>query len=139
MTPFVHKTGLWTATIRLQNIMHHPKFYEEVCIYESLHMPPQTAYNSPMNPNDTIFNQTIGTWLSHNAWLIVILLIWSIFWKGLALWRSARREDKVWFVLLLIINTAGILEILYYFYFSRPSARAKDTVTEPKVKPNAKA
>ncbi len=87
-----------------------------------------------MNPNDTIFNQTIGTWLSHNAWLIVALLVWSIFWKGLALWRAARREDKVWFVLLLIINTIGILEILYYFYFSKKSTGmtpAKNTTKTP--------
>ena len=41
------------------------------------------------------------------------LLIWSVFWKGLALWRSARMNHKGWFIALLIINTVGIFEIVY--------------------------
>jgi hypothetical protein len=40
-------------------------------------------------------------------------------WKGWALWIAARREQKVWFVALLILNTIGILEIFYIFYFSK--------------------
>ena len=48
-----------------------------------------------------------------------LLLIWSLVWKGLALWKSARREESVWFVALLVLNTLGILEILYLFVFSR--------------------
>jgi hypothetical protein len=50
--------------------------------------------------------------------LFIILLIWSISWKGLALWRSARLNQPIWFIALLIINTVGILEILYLFIFS---------------------
>ncbi len=45
-----------------------------------------------------------------------VLIIWSIIWKGLALWRAAKRGDKVWFIVLLIVNTAGILEIIYLFF-----------------------
>ena len=45
--------------------------------------------------------------------LLTILLLWSIVWKGLALWKAARRGEKVWFVVFLIVNTAGILEIIY--------------------------
>ncbi len=45
--------------------------------------------------------------------------IWSLVWKGLALWKSAVQKQKVWFIALLIINTAGILEILYIFIFSK--------------------
>ncbi len=51
--------------------------------------------------------------------LLVIILIWSIIWKGLALWKSAREGSKVWFVVLLIVNTIGILEILYLYVFSK--------------------
>jgi len=48
-----------------------------------------------------------------------ILTIWSIIWKGLALWRASRNYQKIWFVALLVLNTVGILEILYLFYFSK--------------------
>lgn len=44
---------------------------------------------------------------------------WSLFWKGLALWRAAKNQSKVWFIVLLIVNTMGILEILYLFVFGR--------------------
>lgn len=51
--------------------------------------------------------------------LAIILFIWSLFWKGLALWRAAKQDQKFWFVALLIINTVGILEIFYLFKFAR--------------------
>ena len=47
--------------------------------------------------------------------VFLLFLLWSIFWKGLALWHSARRGSKWWFVILLVVNTAGILEIIYLF------------------------
>ncbi|MBI5644618.1 hypothetical protein HY970_00810 [Candidatus Kaiserbacteria bacterium] len=36
-------------------------------------------------------------------------------WKGLALWRSAHRNDMGWFIAFLVLNTLGILEIIYLF------------------------
>lgn len=48
-----------------------------------------------------------------------LLAIWVLPWKGVALWKASRRNDKIWFVALLVINTLGILEILYIFVFSR--------------------
>ena len=45
----------------------------------------------------------------------ILLVLWSLFWKGLALWHSGRRGQPWWFVILLILNTAGILEIIYLF------------------------
>jgi len=50
---------------------------------------------------------------------ILLIAIWSLVWKGLALWRAAQNGEKGWFVALLIINTAGILEILYLYVFSK--------------------
>ena len=53
------------------------------------------------------------------AWALVLLMTWAIAWKGVALWKSARQSQPVWFVILLVVNTLGILEILYIFVFSR--------------------
>jgi hypothetical protein len=47
--------------------------------------------------------------------LIPIVLLWSLFWKGLALWHSGRKGNARWFILLLLVNTLGILEIIYLF------------------------
>lgn len=48
-----------------------------------------------------------------------LLALWSIFWKGLALWKSAINDERYWFIALLLINTAGILELLYLFIFAK--------------------
>jgi methionyl-tRNA synthetase len=52
-------------------------------------------------------------------YVIATFLIWSLIWKGIALWKSARKNHLLWFVMLLLVNTLGILEILYIFIFSK--------------------
>lgn len=51
--------------------------------------------------------------------LIALALIWSVFWKGLALWHSAQRGAYWWFIVLLLVNTIGILEIIYLFAIAK--------------------
>lgn len=51
--------------------------------------------------------------------LVLALLLWTLVWKGWALWLAARRDEKIWFILLLLINTAGILEIVYIFLVAK--------------------
>ena len=52
-------------------------------------------------------------------WLFGVIIVWSIFWKGLALWKSARLSQKKWFIILLLANTLGILEIIYIRFVAR--------------------
>ena len=51
--------------------------------------------------------------------LFILVVIWSAVWKLLALWRAARNKSVVWFIVLGVVNTLGILEILYLFVFSK--------------------
>jgi methionyl-tRNA synthetase len=53
------------------------------------------------------------------ALLVATVALWSLIWKGLALWRAARVEQTAWFVILLVVNTAGILEIIYLLFFAK--------------------
>lgn len=48
-----------------------------------------------------------------------IFILWSFVWKGFALWIASREGKKWWFVVILVLNTAGILEIIYIFAFSK--------------------
>jgi preprotein translocase subunit SecY len=50
---------------------------------------------------------------------VLIFVAWTIFWKGWSLWIAARKGEVWWFLAILIINTAGILEIIYLFYFKK--------------------
>ncbi len=54
-------------------------------------------------------------WIHATIPLLPIILLWELVWKGLALWHSGRRGQPWWFVILLVINTVGILEIIYLF------------------------
>lgn len=47
--------------------------------------------------------------------VILLILAWVLPWKGIALWKAARNNSIPWFIALLIVNTMGILEILYVF------------------------
>jgi hypothetical protein len=51
--------------------------------------------------------------------LIVVATVWTIPWKGVALWKAARNGSIIWFAVLLLLNTLAILEILYIFVFSK--------------------
>lgn len=61
-------------------------------------------------------------------WVLVALAgIWEAVWKGFALWRAARNRHLAWFIALLVLNTLGILPIVYLIFFSKrrgPSAQA---------------
>ena len=52
-------------------------------------------------------------------WLIILVVAWTIPWKGIALWKSARNNQKIWFIAFLIVNTVGILEILYILFWQK--------------------
>lgn len=57
--------------------------------------------------------------------IAIVIGIWVLVWKGLALWKAAGKKSIPWFIILLIFNTLGILEILYIFVFSKISLKRK--------------
>jgi len=58
--------------------------------------------------------------------IILVAALWSIVLKGYALWYAARGGQKKWFIALLVINTVGILEIIYLIWF-RPKSALHET------------
>jgi len=48
-----------------------------------------------------------------------LIMLWSLIWKGLALYKAARRGEHWWFLGLMLVNTAGILDILYLYVFTK--------------------
>jgi len=53
--------------------------------------------------------------------LLVVVLLWTIPWKLYAVWMAAKRDQKKWFVALLLLNTLAILEIFYIFKIAKKS------------------
>lgn len=46
-------------------------------------------------------------------WFILVVIVWAVTLKGITLWFAARRGQYIWFIALIIVNTIGILEIVY--------------------------
>ena len=65
--------------------------------------------------------QFIPSWMSI---VIPLIIVWSLPWKGVALWKAARNRQLVWFIVLFVVNTLAILEIIYIFAFSKKKANS---------------
>jgi len=55
--------------------------------------------------------------------ILLLIVLWTLPWKGYALWLAARLNQKWWFIILLVVNTLAILEIIYIFLIARPAQR----------------
>lgn len=49
--------------------------------------------------------------------LLLLLVLWTVVWQGLGLWRSSRSGQRNWFIAMLIVNSAGILPIIFLLFF----------------------
>ena len=61
--------------------------------------------------------------LMENQWLILLIILWVLPWKGVALWKAARNNSKKWFIVMFLLNDLAILEILYIFIFSKKKGK----------------
>jgi hypothetical protein len=66
---------------------------------------------------------TIMQVLNPNNPILYILIAWTMIWKDIALWHSARNKQLGWFIVFLIVSTVGILEIIYLIFFKKGSAK----------------
>jgi len=74
-----------------------------------------------------IFNRSMeqfGTILQENSWILLLAGLWTIPWKGIALWKASRLGQKNWFIVLLVVNTLAILDIIYIFAIARNKEKA---------------
>jgi len=66
-------------------------------------------------------------WLEANTWVFIPIMIWDLVWRLLALWHSARQNQKVWFVALMVVNSVGILPLVYLIFVSKTKFWVKET------------
>ncbi len=60
------------------------------------------------------FEQVFGQFVNSPAGLPFVA--WIVFWRGFALWKAASKRQLIWFIVILVVNTLGILEIVYVFF-----------------------
>jgi len=50
---------------------------------------------------------------------LLFISLWTLVWKGVALYHAGKNRQKVWFVVLLLLNDLGILSMVYLRWFQR--------------------
>lgn len=68
--------------------------------------------------------------LLEHLWIVIAILLLTVPLKAAALWRAARRGHISWFLALIILNTLGILDLLYIFVFSKWGRKKTEKVDE---------
>ncbi|HEU4859190.1 MAG TPA: DUF5652 family protein [Chitinophagaceae bacterium] len=59
--------------------------------------------------------------------LLICLVVWELVWKIIAMWKSARNNHVGWFICIGLLNTIGILSIVYIL------RQRKKNTTQPTV------
>ena len=52
-------------------------------------------------------------WFHHMLPFIIVLTIFELVMKLIAMWHAGRKNQLAWFIVIGVINTAGILPIIY--------------------------
>ncbi|MBD3252365.1 hypothetical protein GF386_01390 [Candidatus Pacearchaeota archaeon] len=95
--------------------------------------------NLYINPTQ-LLSEYLGISLELAVFIMTVITIWSLTWKGLALWKAAGKKQVIWFIALLVINTIGILEILYIYIFSEIKLpKNTKTLKAPEIKRKKKS
>ena len=73
-------------------------------------------------------------WLLANQWAYILIFAWDISWRLLAMWHAARQNQKIWFVALLLINSVGLLPLIYLVFVSKKKFWVKESPVLNEIK-----
>jgi len=73
-----------------------------------------------------------------NPYVFALATLWSLPWKGIAMWKAAKNDHKGWFIAILIFNTLAILDIIYILFFSKPKNKKQEIIQPPSDSPEQK-
>lgn len=72
-------------------------------------------------------------------WVIYAIMAWALPWKGIALWKAAKNNQKIWFVIIFLLNTLAILDIVYIMFVGKEKKEEKKEVKNgPTILSNGK-
>jgi hypothetical protein len=64
----------------------------------------------------TQMKDQLKDFLSDHQWVFIVIVFVALIdgiLKLFAMWRASRNNEVAWFILLAVLNTAGILPIIY--------------------------
>lgn len=87
-----------------------------------------------LSENSSFLTQAYGGNFQPLFLVLAILATVDLILKGFALWRAARMKMMWWFIALLIVNSLGILPVIFLLFTnSQYSKLGKETKTAASV------
>lgn len=68
-----------------------------------------------MRGNWEVMEAAMGGWWT----MLVLLVLADVILRGMGMWRAARKGQQWWFVAMLVINSVGILPVVYMLFFEK--------------------
>tara|TARA_Y100000034_G_scaffold135595_1_gene208187 strand:- start:997 stop:1227 length:231 start_codon:yes stop_codon:yes gene_type:complete len=68
--------------------------------------------------------------------LFLVAMIWDLIWRCFGVWKSTKNNQPIWSILFVLLQTMGILPILYIFIFSK--MKKKTSAKKPERKTRGK-
>jgi len=61
-------------------------------------------------------------YLNHYFIEIIALVLIDLILRGIAMWKAARNNQQYWYIALLVLNTIGILPVIYILFFQKDTS-----------------
>jgi len=68
-----------------------------------------------MRGNWEVMEAAMGGWWT----MLVLLVLADVILRGMGMWRAARKGQQGWFVAMLVMNSVGILPVVYMLFFEK--------------------
>jgi len=65
------------------------------------------------------YSSLLTSQLGIPLWSIILITVWEAVWTAIAMWKTAKNNHLVWFVVFFLVNLLAIPEIIYIFWFSK--------------------
>ena len=63
--------------------------------------------------------------LGVSAWVIILIVIWEAVWTAIAMWKSAKKNHLLWFIIFFLVNLLAIPEIIYLIVTRKKNPKRK--------------
>lgn len=50
---------------------------------------------------------------------VAFLVVWDLVWKASGMWYALKNNQRNWFIAIFVLNTVGILPIVYLKFFQK--------------------
>lgn len=65
------------------------------------------------------YSGLLASQLGIPLWVIISITVWEAVWTAIAMWKTARNNHLILFVVFFLVNLLAIPEMVYIFWFSK--------------------